>query len=209
MPSDEGDTFPALPDTSAEPESKSFATVVQRILSFYSLPQGLQYLVPLDLTAIWRRHLVWSKKDGDDLLKIVVARYSSTTVFLSLLVSAEFGVFYSPSSVCERVRVALSEDQYSLEYWTGVILALAITVAIGALVANFTAWQIFLVISKQNSPIILRSSMGLYAAQLPSRLVIAAIYSLFTWVGKFGFVECNVKLCLKGTLSDPIVFASS
>lgn len=40
-------------------------------------------------------------------------------------------------------------------------------------------------LSKENAPIILRSSLGLYSAQLPSRLTIIAIYSFFFWIALF------------------------
>lgn len=176
---------PELPDTNSYVD-RSWNRTLERCISFLCLPQGIEHVVSADLTALWRRHLVWSKKDGDELLRIVVARYTSTTVFLTLLVSAEIGVFFSPSEVTQVIREALSdpEEEYSLIYWTGIFLLISIFVSVSALVANFTAWQIFLVLSKQNAAIVLRSSMGLYAAQLPSRLVMISIYLLFVWVGK-------------------------
>ena len=185
-----------LPET-GEKADTSLLRTLQRIAAFSCLPRYIEYIVSVDLTGLWRRHLVWSKKDGDDLLRIVVARYQSTTVFMSLLVSAEFGVFFSPSQVVEILRQSLSDpdEEFSLKYWTGIFLLLSIFVSISALVANFTAWQIFLVLGKQNAPIILRSSMGLYAAQLPNRLVMVSIYLLVVWVGKFKrILERNTEL---------------
>ena len=159
---------------------------IDRFLSFVTLPRGIfEYVVPTELTALWRRHLMWAKKDGDVLLKIVVARYASATVFLSLLVGAEIGVFFSPSQVVEDVRVELEQGSSSLHYWTGIVLIVSIFVALSALLAYFSAWSTFAVLSNENTIAILRSSAGLYAAQLPSRLAIAAIYLFFTWIGKF------------------------
>jgi hypothetical protein len=46
-------------------------SVVRRILAFLMLPRGMfEYVVSVDLTSAWRRHLVWSKKDGDELLRV-------------------------------------------------------------------------------------------------------------------------------------------
>jgi hypothetical protein len=50
--------------------------------------------------------------------------------------------------------------------------------------ANYSALGIFKSISKENAPTILRSSVGLYAAQLPSRLTFLAIYFFFAFLGK-------------------------
>jgi hypothetical protein len=137
-------------------------------------------------------------------VKIVVARYTSTTVFLSLLVSAQMGVFFSPSNVMEDVRQALADpnDAISLKYWTGICLLVSIFVNIAALIANFTAWQIFLVLSKENASILLRSSMGLYAAQLPSRLVMLSIYLLFISVSK------SASIAYIGVSCAEIIFVS-
>lgn len=105
--------------------------------------------------------MVWAKKDGGELLQIVTARYQSTAIVLSLLVSAEIGTFFSPSRVVSEVRVALREDAiHTLEFWTGIVLMISIFFSVAALLANFTAWSIFSGVSKQNAPIILRSSIG-------------------------------------------------
>ena len=87
-----------------------------------------EYIVSIDLSNTWRQHLgkfasvlsaqlrglknadppltetmqmysqVWSKKNGDDLKRIVTERFGSSTVFLSLLFSSEMGLIYSPVS---------------------------------------------------------------------------------------------------------------
>ena len=45
--------------------------------------------------------------------------------------------------------------------------------------ANFTARTTFNSLSKENAPIILRSSIGLYAASIPQRLLVHSIYIFF------------------------------
>lgn len=152
-------------------------------------------IASVDLMPLWMRHMVWAKGE-DALLATVTQRYASTSVLMSLLVSAELGVFFSPSNVVESVRKALSRpnsptaedptgemyDTMHLEFWTGIALCVSIFFSIAALLANYTAWSIFSSLSKENAPIVLRSSMGLYAAQLPSRLVQLSVYLFFVWV---------------------------
>jgi hypothetical protein len=158
----------------------------RRIIYWFGLPGSVwEHCVSVDLFGIWRRHLVWAKRDGDELRNTVIARFASTTVFLSLLVSAEIGVFFSPSSIVEVVRKALEKNETNtLEFWTGIVLCVSILGSISALLANFTSWSIFVVLSQENSATILRSSIGLYSAQMPSRLVVLSIYLFFVWVGE-------------------------
>jgi len=131
------------------------------------------------------------KKETDNakqLLQVVTARFTSTTVFLTLLVSAEVGTFFSPSRPVEEVRTALEKDAYdTLDFWVAIALSVGIFCAVVALFANFTAWSIFIVLSPENAALILRSSVGLYAAQLPNRLVVASIYTFFLWIVLFWF----------------------
>eukprot|EP00977_Amphora_coffeiformis_P016602 scaffold5169_cov172-Amphora_coffeaeformis.AAC.33 len=146
------------------------------------------HFVSVDLSARWRRHLVWAKSDAKQLLQVVTARFTSTTVFLTLLVSAELGTFFSPSRPVEEVRTALENDAFdTLDFWVAIALSVGIFCAVAALFANFTAWSIFVVLSPENAALILRSSVGLYAAQLPNRLVIASIYTFFVWIVLFWF----------------------
>lgn len=171
-----------------------------RIFYWFGLPGSLlATCISIDLFGIWRRHLVWAKRDGDDLRNTVIARFASTTVVLSLLVSTEIGVFFSPSTIVEAVRQALEKDESStLEFWTGIVLCVSIFFSISALLSNFSAWSIFVVLSSENSATILRSSIGLYSAQLPSRLVIASIYLFFLWVGEYAIaclVVCDLIIC--------------
>lgn len=127
---------------------------------------------------------MWSKKSGDDLKSIVTARYSSSTVFLSLLFSTEMAVIYSPSQPANDIREAMANERInSVEYWAGIAVCTSIFFSVSALVANFTAWSVFSSLSRQNAPIVLRSNVGLYAAQLPMRLVLAATYLFLSFVG--------------------------
>lgn len=72
--------------------------------------------------------IVWSKKSGDDLKKIVTERFGSSTVFLSLLFSSEMGLIYSPSDPGKDVRLALATKDYgSVDYWAGIAICCAVS----------------------------------------------------------------------------------
>lgn len=154
-----------------------------RFLEWYILPRHFtEYFFSLDLSAIYRRHLVWAKTDGASLRTLVTERFTSTTVFLSLLLSAEIGILFSPSDIMEEVRAALDTAQIidtDLKFWAGLILTISILVSIAGLLANFSAFTVLRAVSDENAAIILRSSLGLYAANLPSILATFSIYFFF------------------------------
>jgi hypothetical protein len=145
-------------------------------------------LYSTELTALWRRHLVWSHKDGKELLEIVTGRFASTQIFLSLLFAAEVGTYFSPSRIVTDVRNALRTGPHvgkPLEYATGILLIISIILTGSAVLANYTALGVFRCLSRENAAIVLRSDVGLYAAQLPSRLTFLSIISFFAWNGMF------------------------
>ena len=168
------------------------------------------FIISTDLSVLWRRHLVWAKKDGGDLVGIVTGRFASTMVFLSLLFSAEVGTYFSPSDLATQVRHALEHvlsDNDNNSSWdaiypganhafqcaTGIALLVSMVLTGCAVFANYAAWGAFRGLSKQNAPIIFRSTVGLYAAQLPSRLTVVAVYSFFVWLGTYIYVYIHVR----------------
>jgi hypothetical protein len=165
-------------------------TLFQRWRQFYSLPnKPSEYFISVDHHKIWRRHLAWSLRDGDGLRNAVTSRFASNMVFMSLLLGTEIGVLFSPSRPANSFREALDEEKYeSVNFWAGIVLCISIGMTLSTLVANFTAWAIIGAVSPQNSHAILRSSIGLYAAQLPARLVVLSIYCFVVWIMLFIFV---------------------
>jgi len=146
------------------------------------------HFVSSDLSAVWRRHLIWSKPAGRSLREALTQRFASTTVFLSLILGTEIRTLFSPSTPANDVRLALKAREYSLEYFAGVALCLSIFFSIAALIANFTSWGIYTVVGDENLKLIARSSIGLYGAQLPNRLVVLVIYSFYLWVALFWWI---------------------
>eukprot|EP00584_Thalassiosira_punctigera_P005029 CAMPEP_0172534688 /NCGR_PEP_ID=MMETSP1067-20121228/6958_1 /TAXON_ID=265564 ORGANISM="Thalassiosira punctigera, Strain Tpunct2005C2" /NCGR_SAMPLE_ID=MMETSP1067 /ASSEMBLY_ACC=CAM_ASM_000444 /LENGTH=460 /DNA_ID=CAMNT_0013319505 /DNA_START=317 /DNA_END=1699 /DNA_ORIENTATION=+ len=160
-----------------------------RILRFIRLPKFSEYFMSVDHHQIWRRHLAWSIQDGDHLRNAVTSRFASNMVFMSLLLGTEVGVLFSPSKPADRFRAALKNESYGdLNFWAAIILCCSIGLTLSTLVANFTAWAIIGAVSPHNSHVILRSSVGLDAAQLPARLVILSIYFFVAWIMMFIFI---------------------
>lgn len=160
---------------------------------WFGIPENwFEHIICVDLFGMWRRHLIWSKPSGSELREVMTQRFSSTTVFVSLILGAEIGVLFSPSKPIDEMREAFKAQDYSLEYVAGVALSLSIFFSIAALIANFTAWGIFSVIGDENFQLIARSSIGLYGAQLPNRY--DALLMLFTVAYKFSTTMPNQKL---------------
>lgn len=155
---------------------------------FLSLPSPSEYLISVDHHQIWRRHLAWSHRDGDALKNAVTSRFASNMVFMSLLLGAEISVLFSPSRPAQLFREALAESRYRTVYfWGGIFLCISIGMTLSTLLANFTAWAIIGAVSSHNSHAVLRSSIGLYAAQLPARMAVLSIYCFVIWVVLFLF----------------------
>jgi hypothetical protein len=160
----------------------------------------------VDLTALWRRHVVWSHKDGKDLLEIVTGRFATTQIFLSLLFAAEVGTYFSPSRIVTDVRNALRTGPYvgnPLRYATGIVLIVSIILTGSAVLANYTALGVFRCLGHENAAMVLRSDIGLYAAQLPSRLTFLSIITFFAWNVMFWWV--NVEGYYKSSLALTIL----
>lgn len=141
---------------------------------------------PLDLSTEWRRHLLWSKKnDGQVLLDLVTNRFTSTLTLLSLLFSAEVGTYFSPSGLVTDVRASLKQGpgkDNMLTYMTGSVLIASIIITASAILANYSAFLLFKSVDPANASVILRSDVGVYSAQLPSRLTVVSIYLFVFWL---------------------------
>ena len=156
---------------------------IGRYRTFLSLPKASEFLISVDHHQIWRRHLAWCDRDGDKLRQAVTSRFASNMVFMSLLLSTEIAVLFSPSKPAQSIRQALDSLQYpSAYFWGGLFLCISIGLTLSTLLANFTSWAIIGAISAENAHAVLRSSIGLYAAQLPARMAVFSIYCFVIWV---------------------------
>ena len=104
-------------------------TYWQGILNFWYLPYSLSsHFMSADLSARYRRHLVWAKDDGEKLLNVVTSRFQITTVILSLMVASDLAVLYSPSQVVHDVREAMAEGVqfFNLKFFIGIAISFSI-----------------------------------------------------------------------------------
>jgi len=171
---------------------------------FVLSPQDLFW--PLDLSTEWRRHLIWSKKDdGRILIEVVTSRFASTLTFLSLLFSAEVGTYFSPSGIATEVRASLRQGpgraENRLTYAAGMVLIISIIVTASAILANYSALLLFKSVDPANASVVLRSDVGVYAAQLPSRLTVLSIYLFLSWLGKSKCGNHTTHFCIESTHS--------
>lgn len=171
-----------------------------RLRQAWNLLATSDLFFPVDLKSIWRHHLIYSKKDGKQIIELVTARFATTLVVLSLLLSAEVGTYFSPSNITTSIRLALTNGPGfdRLGYSTGIVLILSQLFTLAGIVANYAALVLFRSLSEENAAIVLRSHIGLYAAQLPSRLTVLSLYLFVAWLGTYRPLQCLYeKLLLK------------
>ena len=159
---------------------------------YRALKSVCDVFISVELTGIWRLHLVYAKKDGKELLGIYTQRFASLTTMLTLLVGAQVATLFSPSRPTETVRTALeTNDVGSVAFWAGLLLCIGILCSICSLLCTLTAWSLFSVIGHKNAHILLRSSMLLYAGTLPARTAFFSIYIFIIWLNVFFFVVAS------------------
>lgn len=164
-------------------------------LFWYGIPSfPLEHTFTVDQQAVWRRHLIWSKRDSKELRTLLTMRFSSNAVFLSLLMSSEIAILFSPSEPADIVRTALKNMDLSVNFFAGLILCVSIVIAVAALYATFSAWAIVSTVSDGNTHTVIRSSLGLYCCSLPSRLIVCSIYFFLCHLFLYFFVLMPVQI---------------
>ncbi|GAX15057.1 hypothetical protein FisN_12Lh246 [Fistulifera solaris] len=116
-------------------------------------------------------------------------RYSSSMVFLSLLLSTELSVLFNSAVVTTDVRRALEEESYhTVAFWIGIFVIVSAILSLLGLVATFTAWGMVSAVNEVNAHCVLRSSIGQYVAELPGNLIVGSIYTFSIWLILFFFL---------------------
>jgi len=171
-------TTPKIPE-----ETPSLCEFLKSTYSLLALNKFRERFISIDHFPLWRRHLVWAKKSGEKLRDHMTQRFATNMVFMGLFLTTELGVLFSPCDISTELRDTLQMENghKKLIFYAGVFLIFSVFLTFFALLATFTAWAIISSISDSNSHCILRSSIGITAAQLPSRLVAASIYTFFVW----------------------------
>jgi hypothetical protein len=168
-------------------------TYIETWWSIRDLIRRREWLVPVNSFSIWRRHLAWAMEHGGDLRNYMTSRFASNMVFLSLLLTAELNVLFSPSTITADIRTALQNQIHSeLKFWIGITVLLSIIFTLFSLIITFTAWGMVSAISDENAHCILRSSIGQYIGELPHRFIIASIYTFLLWIIMFIFLLISV-----------------
>lgn len=162
---------------------------VDTLVAVIGLLKLREFFITVDHFSIWKRHLAWAIENGKDLRDYMTQRYSSSMVFLSLLLSTELGVLFNSAQVTTSVRQSLhDQDHTSLHFWIGMTIILSVILTLVSLIATFTAWTMVSAVSEANAHCIFRSSIGQYVAELPGKFIVGSIYSFLLWVILYFFV---------------------
>mmetsp|Transcript_34239 Transcript_34239/g.49725 ORF Transcript_34239/g.49725 Transcript_34239/m.49725 type:complete len:352 (-) Transcript_34239:558-1613(-) len=190
-----------------QPKARERIKEICSLLSILDFPKEM--FMSIDNFPIWREHIVYCVSDGKRVREIMTQRFSSNMVFLSLLLSVEVGVLFSPSDICTAIRCSMNnhctnrpiaghlgyetDDEIAghLAYETddeiltstiGIVLVCNVVVTMIGILATFTAWGLLSAVGDDNTHFIVRSSVGLFATQLPSRLLISSLYMFLCWM---------------------------
>lgn len=162
---------------------------MQTVLSLIGLIKLREYFITVDNFSIWRRHLAWAMENGGDLRSFITQRFASSMVFMSLLLGAELNVLFNSAAVTSSMRRELFAENFrTVEFWAGIAILVSVVLTILSLISTFTAWGMVSSVSESNAHCILRSSIGQYAAELPGRFIVTAVYSFLIWVALFFFL---------------------
>lgn len=110
-------------------------------------------------------------------------RFASSMVFMSLLLSAELGVLFNSSGVTTEMRAAMINHNHTdMKFYIGILVILSVFLTLFTLIATFCAWGMVSAVSSSNAHCMLRSSVGQYVTQLPSRLLVSSEYCFIVWM---------------------------
>lgn len=164
---------------------------------FKTIERFWDLFITVQLTTEWRKHIVYGKKDPEKLLRVFISQFGSLSTMLSLLISSQTAVFFSPSRPTEEARTALENADFrSVAFWAGIFLCLGLIMSLLALLATLTAWSIFKVIGNKNAHVLLKSSLCLHATALPVRLADTSVYFFFIWFNLFWYVVCDLRVAI-------------
>ena len=94
-----------------------------------------EFLVTVDHSQLWRKHVAWSKPDGKELRNYTAQRFSSSMVFLSLMLAISMNVLFNSSIITTEIRSEMINGNYrSVKHWIGFVILLSSCVTVIALV---------------------------------------------------------------------------
>ena len=179
--------LPLKQRTSSSTDRRDFTS--NTWISLLQLIKFREYVIPVNHFSIWRRHNAWAFEDGKDLRSYIGNRYASNMVFMSLLLSTEFGVLFNSSTIASQVRDHLVEAHWgTVSFWAGLFIIISALFTILSLISTFTFTAMITAIDERNAHCILRSSIGQYATELPGRLIVCSIYTFLISFMSFFFL---------------------
>lgn len=153
------------------------------VWSLLGLLDPHEYIITVDMKTIWRRHLAWSKHDGGELRTYMTQRFASNMTMMSLLLSAELGVLFNSSTITTTMREKMMQQDHSdLKFYIGLLITTSVFLTLACLLSTFVAWSMVSAVSCTNAHAMLRSSIGQYVTQLPSRLLVGSVYCFILWM---------------------------
>ena len=116
--------LPLKQRTSSSTDRRDFTS--NTWISLLQLIKFREYVIPVNHFSIWRRHNAWAFEDGKDLRSYIGNRYASNMVFMSLLLSTEFGVLFNSSTIASQVRNDLVEAHWgTVSFWAGLFMIIS------------------------------------------------------------------------------------
>ena len=177
------------------------------IYSLQALKRVWDGCISVELTSLWRLHIVYSKKDPMRLVNLFTQRFASLMVMATLLVGSQVATLFSPSRPTEKARTALEEVNYStVEFWAGLALCVSIISSILTLLSILIAWSMCSAVGPNNAHVFLRSSVALWSIHLPVRMAHLSIILFFLWVNLFFHVIMPNQVSLPLSLTCALGF---
>jgi len=148
--------------------------------------------------------------NGQILKSCITQKYNSISVISSLILAGQIAVFFSPAPICETMRTTLKspsfdEVQDRRIYCWGFSLLVGIFLSLVTIFTTFSAWGMMAAVQDCNAHAVLRSSIGLYATQLPLIFFVLSFFNFMLWLCLFfeiilgqvvGIVSVTVLLLL-------------
>ena len=139
--------------------------------------------------------MLWSQPSGALLREQLIEQFKSNMIVLSLLLGTELAILFNPDSIGVAIRAGLQEENIcQLPYWIGLVIILSVVLTMLSLFSTLTCWTMIASISDANAHCILRSSIGQFVTELPSRLITSSIYTFIVWLTMLFFVLLPVGI---------------
>lgn len=85
---------------------------------YRALERITDMFVTVELTNLWRVHMIYGKKQGGELVTMYSQRFGTLTTMMTLLIGTQTGTFFAPGT--SNIRDALATKDFSTPaFWAG------------------------------------------------------------------------------------------